>query len=97
MNTGRRELKKVRDFLLKNRTWLCMNNCNKENPNCKICTMTFLIKTSYSANKKADVLTFIHSYLYEPFSNVYKLFLKHQVKNNWNEEIRYKKRQFYGK
>ena len=54
--------------------------------------MTFLIKTSYSANKKADVLTFINSYLYEPFNNVYKLFLKHQEKNNWNEEIRYQKK-----
>ena len=58
--------------------------------------MTFMIKTSYSANKKADVLTFMNSYLHEPFKNVYELFLNHE-KSNWNNEIRYKKRQFYGK
>ena len=53
--------------------------------------MTFMIKTSYSANKKADVLTFMNSYLHEPFKNVYELFLNHE-KSNWNNEIRYKKK-----
>ena len=84
MPTNRRELKKVKNFLIENRKWLCFENCKKKDPQCEVCTMIFLIKTAYSANKKADILTFRNSYLCEPFERVYKLYLNHQERTGWN-------------
>ena len=84
MPTNRRELKKVKDFLIKNRTWLCLDDCKRKDPQCEICTMTLLIKASYSANKKADILTFRNSYLCEPFERIYEMYLKQLEKISWD-------------
>ena len=80
MYTNRRELKKVKNFLTKNRKWLCLENCKRKDPQCEICTMIFLIETSYSANKRSDILTFRNSYLCEPFESVCKIYIDHQEK-----------------
>ena len=54
--------------------------------------MTLLIKASYSANKRADILKFRNSYLYEPFERIYELFLKHQEKVGWNSKTEVQKK-----
>ena len=75
-----RKLKKIRDFLNKNRSWICDKDCD---PQCDLCTMTFLIKTTYSVNKKSSTKTFINSYLWEPFMAVERTYDKLQNRI-WN-------------
>ena len=79
----RRKLKKIRDFLNKNRSWICDNDCDKADPQCDICTMVFLIDRTYSVNKKSSTKTFINSYLWEPFVVVEKTYDSFQNKT-WN-------------
>ena len=80
MSTNRRELKRVRKFLNENRKWLRLENCKKKDPQCNVCVMTFLINSSYKANKRADILTFRNSYLYEPFEKVYEIYTNYKNK-----------------
>ena len=99
MATNRRELRKVKKNLNDNKKWLCLENCKKKDPQCEICTMILLINHSYGANKKADILTFRNSYLYEPFEKVYEIYTKHQNKVGWNsfpEERKKEKVMVYG-
>ena len=84
MPTNGRELKKVKNFLIENRKWLCLEDCKRKDPQCEICTMTFLIKASYSANKRTDILTFRNSYLCKPFERVYEIYVKYQEKFGWD-------------
>ena len=73
----RKKLKKIKDFLNDNKAWLCEDDCPKADPRCDICTMGFLIKSSYTCNKSYTCKTFIKSYLCEPFMRVEYLYKKH--------------------
>ena len=79
--TKRRQLKKFRRFLNKNRSWLCDKGCSYSNPECELRVFTFQLNYSYKSNKQADILTFKrHPF----FAKVYKLYCGYENNNQWN-------------
>ena len=84
MSTSRRELKRLRKFLNKNRNWICLEDCKKMDPQCDVCVIAFLINSSYKVNNKADILTFRSSYLYEPFQKIYRIYTNYKNKVGWS-------------
>ena len=81
-STGRRELKKFRRFVNRNRGWLCLKECNV-GPECDFCVCIFQINYSYSANKKADILTFKNSVMGRTFERLYEIYEDYQVREKW--------------
>ena len=74
----RRKLKKIRDFLNKNKKWVCLSECKKDDPQCERCTMRLLIDYACSSNKSATVNTFVNSHLWEPFQMITEIYEKYK-------------------
>ena len=70
----RRELKRIRDFLNKNKNWICLNECKKDDPQCEFCTMRLLINHTYYSNKSSNIDTFNNSYLWDPFQRTVEIY-----------------------
>ena len=43
-----------------------------------------MLNNSYKANKKANILTFRNSYLYEPFEKIHQVYNDYKNKERWN-------------
>ena len=80
--TSRKELKKFRRFIIKNRGWLCLEVC-KVGPECEFCVLIFQINYSYSCNKKADIITFRNSVMVQTFDRLYDIYQDYKVREKW--------------
>ena len=69
------KLKRIRNFFKKNKNWLCLSECKKDDPQCELCTMRLLI---HSSNKSATVYTFVNSHLWEPFQRITEIYEKYK-------------------
>ena len=81
-STGRKELRKFQSFNNRNREWLCLEEC-KVGPECVFCVCIFQINYSYSANKKADILTFGNSVMGQTFERLYEIYQDYKVREKW--------------
>ena len=80
----RRKLKKIRDFLNKNKNWICLEECKNDDPQCELCTIRLLINYAYSVNKSANMATFVNSYLWKPFQRTVEVYEKYKD-SSWNK------------
>ena len=79
---NRAELKNLKNFVNKNRAWICLENCVKA-PECDYCHLIYQINYSYKCNKKATVKTFRSSILGPTFILLQDIYAEHKNRKKW--------------
>ena len=78
----RTQLKNLKNFVNKNRTWICLENCLKS-PECDYCHLIYQINHSYNCNnKEATVKTFRSSILGPTFILLEDIYKEHKNRKN---------------
>ena len=81
-NESRKQLHKIKQFLNKNRMWICLDNCINA-PECSYCNLIYQINYSYKSNKHAIVETFKNSVLSPTFSMLEDIYHEHKTRTKW--------------
>ena len=90
----RQQLKKLKEFLNKNRIWLCLESCVLA-PECQYCKLIYQINYSYKHNKSADLITFRNSVFGRTFSFLEEIYNEHKDSDKWlNYDKSFKKSLF---
>ena len=86
-NESRKQLRKIKQFLNKNRIWICLEDCINA-PECSYCNLIYQINYSYKSNKHAIVETFRNSILSPNFSMLEDIYRKYKMRTkcqNYNK------------
>ena len=86
IDNSRRELRKFKNYLNKNKYWICADDgCGLFDNVCNQCRFIDILNYSYKSNPKPDILTFLNSCLLEQFNELYYDYYK---KYGWDENER---------
>ena len=89
---SRTELKNLKNFVNKNRTWICLENCLKA-PECDYCLLIYQINYSNNCNKEATVKNFRSSILGPTFILLQDIYKEHKNRKKWiNYENSFKRK-----
>ena len=81
-NESREQLRRIKNFLNKNRMWICLDDCINA-PECSYCNLIYQINYSYKSNKHATVETFENSVLSTTFSTLEDIYREHKTRTRW--------------
>ena len=95
-NPSLQELQELRNFVNKNRGWLCIEQCQKA-PEYDYCHLIYQINYSYSCNKKATVETFRGSVLGPTFIILKEIYADYKNRKKWISYETSFKRKFWEK
>ena len=85
IDNSRRELRKFKNYLNKNKYWICADDGCGLFDVCNKCRFIDILNYSYKSNHKPDILTFLNSYLLEQFNELYYHYYE---KYGWDEKER---------